>query len=168
MTLRKGTGTGNWKEDVLDGTLWRTRSGRGYGLVVRETTGLKDSVMWLVEGFYTEIEVLLPRVIISIENTAWAKNVTKTMTSIKDVSMCTGNNSLFAYRCAETQYAEYSLPILHVTHARTKRLTYTHTHTCTCTHKYTWMLAEARFKRDDTSVETRFGLSAKRTSPFNL
>jgi len=78
--------------------------------------------------FYTGIEMLLPRVIISIQNTFWAKNITKTMTSIKDVSICTGNNSLFAFRCAEMQYAEYSLPIIHVTHARTKRLKHTHTH----------------------------------------
>jgi len=78
-------------------------------------------------------------VIISIQNTVWAKDVTKTMTCIKDVSMCTVNKSLFAYRCAKMKYSECSLPILHVIHARKKRLTHTHTHT----HK--WILVKYNF-----------------------
>jgi len=38
MTLRKREGDGNWKKEVLDCTLCRTRCGRGYERVVRQTT----------------------------------------------------------------------------------------------------------------------------------
>jgi hypothetical protein len=37
MTLRKREASGNGKGEALDRTVWRTRFGRGYGFVVRET-----------------------------------------------------------------------------------------------------------------------------------
>ena len=36
--LRKRRGYWNLKEQALDRTVWRNRFGRGYGLVVRQTT----------------------------------------------------------------------------------------------------------------------------------
>jgi hypothetical protein len=38
MTLRKKRRYWNLKEEALDCTLWRTRFGRGYGPVVKQTT----------------------------------------------------------------------------------------------------------------------------------
>jgi len=37
MILRKGEDIGNLKKEALDRTLWRTRSGKRYGPVVRQT-----------------------------------------------------------------------------------------------------------------------------------
>jgi len=37
MNLRTGVGTGNWKEEVPDRTVWRTRFGRGYETVISQT-----------------------------------------------------------------------------------------------------------------------------------
>jgi len=38
ITLRKGEDTLILKEEALDRTMWRTRFGRGFGPVVRQTT----------------------------------------------------------------------------------------------------------------------------------
>jgi hypothetical protein len=37
--LKEKGGCGKLKEEALDRTVWRTRFGRGYGRVVRQTTG---------------------------------------------------------------------------------------------------------------------------------
>jgi hypothetical protein len=41
------------KEEALDRNLWRTRFGRGYGPVVRQTTE------WMNEWFVTYIEMMV-------------------------------------------------------------------------------------------------------------
>jgi hypothetical protein len=41
MALRK-RGYWNLKEEALDSTLWKTRFGRRYGPVVKQTTELKE------------------------------------------------------------------------------------------------------------------------------
>jgi hypothetical protein len=50
--LKERRGYSHLTEEALDRTMWRTRLGRGFGLVVRQTTKkITTSPKWLASGF---------------------------------------------------------------------------------------------------------------------